>query len=288
MKRLFTLLIVTITLTACEKPLTTETNQGPTGNLVLSFNTPWSGTTRGATGNLSDHFEKLAVMLFNAETGERALSTVKTQTVTDESFGTLTLSATPGNYSLVAVGHSSVKTPTLKSPVMVQFTASDGEKLTDTFSFQGNIEVTETPTTRSYTLDRVVAMVKFVFTDDIPGTVSHVKFDYTGGSANFNPTTKEGTTKSTQSENRPYTGITYQVYTFPYLARSGLLKIKVSALDDTGVTLNQKTLDSVPVTRNRITVYTGSLMDGNPGVITTEDFGFTVNPDWEGTDTIRF
>ena len=52
-------------------------------------------------------------------------------------------------------------------------------------------------------MNRVTAMVTFEFTDEtMPANYAGVRVDYTGGSANFNPTTGEGCTKSTQSELR--------------------------------------------------------------------------------------
>ena len=44
----------------------------------------------------------------------------------------------------------------------------------------------------------------------------------------------------------------------------------------------------VPVTRNRITRYTGHLFDDTPGEITQTGFGFTVDADWDGIDEHTF
>lgn len=132
--RTIMILLSLLILAGCERYDAATQHQGKT---TLSFSTSGEDVTRGAPG---DHFTKLHVMLFD-ESGERAFATVKTQTAGDSDFGTLSVNVAPGTYTVVAVGHSSARTATLKSPWLVQFTASDGEKLTDTFCICTQITV---------------------------------------------------------------------------------------------------------------------------------------------------
>lgn len=306
--------VVLVAMTACEKPLLSDYEDGKSasGNVILTFSattgdivtrgtttgddtlsrnnqdtTP--GITRATTGDLSAYFTKLNVMVFDDD-GNKAFSTVKTQQATDDDFGRMNVSLQEGTYTVVAVGHSSVKSATIKSPQMVQFTASDGEKLTDTFCYKGEFTIDEEPETFDMAMYRVGAMVRFCLTDEtIPDGFARLKIDYTGGSANFNPTTSEGTTKSTQSENRQRReNKTYEVYTFPYLAVSGTLKMTLSALSADGTVIQQRTFDQVPVSRNRITTYTGKFFEEGAGNITQNGFTFTVNGEWEGEDKHNF
>ena len=288
MKRIYYLMLCTILLAACEKPLVDDGFNDVDGNVTLTFSAA-GAQTRSANVTIGDYFTKLNVMLFN-EDGTKYFEKVRTQYSSDENFGQMSLTLPAGEYTVVAVGHSSVKSATIKSPEMVQFTASDGEKLTDTFCYCGNVTIGDEPAQYALTMSRVTAMVRFQFTDEeIPASLASVKFDYTGGSANFNPLTSEGTTKSTQSENRTVSGNDmYQVFTFPYLSATGTLKMTVSALTSTGDVIKKKTLDAVPVTRNRITTYTGTLFTEGEGTITQSGFGFTVNPDWDGEDQYNF
>lgn len=298
-----------LAMTACEKPILDDVsgNGGKNSNVVLTFTANnsdamtraggmydgadgWnSATTRAATQNLGLYFQKLNIMLFDAW-GEKAFSTVKTQLATDNGFGSLTCQLAEGTYTVVAVGHSSIKSATIKSPQMVQFTASDGEKLTDTFCYCGQIEVGNEDLQQTFTMQRVCAMVQFKLTDETtPESLAKMTIGYTGGSANFNPTTFEGTTKSTQSENRTKSDTsTYQVFTFPYLAETGVLKMTVTAYDADGNTLRQRVFEDVPVTRNRITTYQGHFFDGTEGNFTQSTFGFSVNGDWGGEDNHTF
>ena len=288
MRKLFCLLLAAVALTACEKTLLGDGFNDPDGNVTLTFSAA-GAQTRSANVTIGDYFKKLNVMLFN-EDGTRYFEKVRTQYAIDENFGQMSLTLPAGEYTVVAVGHSSVKSATIKSPEMVQFTASDGEKLTDTFCYCGNVTIGDEPAQYALTMSRVTAMVRFQFTDEeIPASLASVKFDYTGGSANFNPLTSEGTTKSTQSENRPVSGNdVYQVFTLPYLSATGTLKMTISALTASGEVIKKKTIDAVPVTRNRITTYTGPLFTDGAGTITQSGFGFTVNPDWDGEDKYEF
>lgn len=287
MKKIILAFISTLILTACEKPLSLEDD----GNVVLTFEPSTHDKQTRGTISIGNYFEKLNVMLFDAD-GSKAFDKVKTQTKDDSDFGQMTLSLAVGTYTVVAVGHSSIKSATIKSPQMVQFTASDGEKLTDTFCHCGQVTIGEDGGHFSLVMNRVGAMLQLVFTDaaeNIPDVFQTLKIDYTGGSANFNPTTFEGTTKSTQSESRQRnaSGI-YQAFTFPYQSDEGELKVTITALTADGTQIRQRVLNNVPVTRNRITTYTGHFFEPGDGVITQTGFGFSVNGDWDGTDDHTF
>lgn len=55
-----------------------------------------------------------------------------------------------------------------------------------------------------------------------------------------------------------------------------------------GEVIKKKTLDAVPVTRNRITTLTGNLFSEGEWTITKSGFGFIVNGEWEGEDNYTF
>ena len=133
-------------------------------------------------------------------------------------------------------------------------------------------------------------MIQFCLTDAaVPDNFAYFLMEYTGGSANFNPTTLEGITKSSQSERRIRNSLNiHQAYTFPYMATTCKLKIAVSGLDEDGTVIRKHTFEDVPVTRNRITTYTGKFFEDGDGVFTQSDFGFVVQTDWDGEDRYTF
>ena len=281
MKRLL-LMAVVLALAGCSD------FHGSDKNVVLHFSPYTQETFTKAQVSAADVFSKLNVMLFTSS-GEKALDKVKTQTADEGRFGTMELMLAEGTYYVVAVGHSSKVSATIKSLESVQFTASNGEKLTDTFSYYGTIDVTSQR--REYTLQmkRVVAMFRLVTTDTAPGAVAKMKFDYTGGSANYNPSTGQGNTRSTQSETRPAndSGV-YEVYTFPYMANSGTLTMNVSALDASGNILLKRTFQNVPMTVNTITAYKGTFFEDIPGSTTSTPITFTADPEWDALNEYTF
>ena len=285
MKKTLFFCLILATLTACEKPLEVA---GDNGNVILDFTASAKDATR-ATVSIGNYFSKLNVQIFDSD-GDKVFDKVKTQTRDDEGFGHLSVTLNQGRYTIVAVGHSSIKSATIKSADMVQFTASDGEKLTDTFCSCRQIEVGEEQDYHILTLNRATAMIQFCLTDEhVPDVFDHMVIDYTGGSANFSPTTFEGTTKSTQSERRnaDLSGV-YQVYTFPYQSETCQLKMTVTAYDANENVIRKRVFEDVKVVRNRITTYTGPFFEEGDGHFTITDFGFTVNGDWDGEDNYTF
>ena len=273
-----------IALTSCEAPLLNDT---PADNITLTFTPTTTDMTRAT--NAANYFTKLNVQLFD-HNGDKVFDKVKTQLSTDDEFCTMSLNLTPGTYTIVAVGHSSTKSATIKSPESAQFTATDGEKLTDTFCHCSRVVVNSDAQALTLPMYRVGAMIQFVLTDEtIPDNFAYFLMEYTGGSANFNPTTLEGTTKSTQSERRIRNSLNiHQAYTFPYLSTSCTLKMTCTALASDGSSIRTRHFDAVPVTRNRITTYTGNFFTDGDGTFTQSDFGFVVHTDWDGETTYDF
>ena len=291
-------LIAAIALLSCEKAVLPEMESNGSKNVTLTFLLTNADPTRASDGSpvgnitraaLTQYITKLNVQLFDAE-GNKVFSTVRTQTKDDEDFGTMQMELPAGTYTVVAVGHSSTKSATIKSPEVVQFTASDGEKLTDTFCHCSTITVQGEQQDFSLPMYRATAMVQINLTDDeFPSSLWYVTADYTGGSANFNPTTLEGITKSTQSERRITNDLhLHQYFTFPYMSSEGTLKMTITATTSDGTVLATKTLTDVPVYRNRITTFSGHLFDDTPGEYTVSDFSFLIHADWEGEEHYTF
>ena len=278
-------LIAALLLASCEKPVL-DGSTVESGNVTITFEPTNRDLTRGTAVTA---FTKLNVQLFDAD-GEKVFEKVKTQLSTDDDFCTMSLKLSEGTYTVVAVGHSSHNSATIKSPESVQFTASDGEKLTDTFCHCSQIVVGSSAADYTLPMYRVGAMIQFVLTDNqVPNNFAYFLMEYTGGSANFNPTTLQGITKSSQSEKRIRNSLmVHQAYTFPYMADSCLLKISVSGLDDEGTVIRKRTFENVSVTRNRITTYTGKFFEEGDGIFTQSDFGFVVHTDWDGEEKYTF
>jgi hypothetical protein len=287
MKNLFCFVcwcVASVLFTSCEKQIISDDEEMVTLKFTPTFR---DVTTRGV--DAANYFSKLNIQMFDAD-GNKVWDKVKTQTKDEEGFGTLSIKIKPGTYWIVAVGHSSTVSATIKSPEVVQFTASDGEKLTDTFCHCSQIVVGSVAADYTLPMYRVGAMIQFVLTDTtVPDNFAYFLMEYTGGSANFNPTTLEGITKSSQSERRIRNSMnTHQAYTFPYMATSCTLKMTVSGVDADGTVIRKRVFENVPVTRNRITTYTGKFFEDGDGEFTQSDFGFVVHADWDGEEHHTF
>jgi hypothetical protein len=281
-RRMFNLLWIFVAILSCQNPQFEDEG----GETRLRFVPSTADMTRGTVA-IGDYFSRLAVQLFDKD-GNKVFAQSKTQARGDDDFGTLNVGLTVGTYTVVAVGHSSPVTPTIKSTELVQFTAKDGVKNSDTFCHYGQVTIGEDGGYHELRMNRMTAMVTFEFTDaDMPTAFQQIKIEYTGGSANFNPTTSEGCTKSNQTELRSK-GTQYAVFTFPYMATECTLKMALNALDANGSVLTTKTLSDVPVTRNRITRCTGELFGDGDFEIHQTTFGITVNPDWDGIIDYQF
>lgn len=252
-----------VLLLSCEKELWKEERQAADGNLVLAYRT--------------DSLRKMNVQLFRKD-GSKLFDHVQTQTADDAGFGRMVLNADTGRYVLVAVGHSSAVSASIKTPQQTVFTAKDGRKLTDTFCSVLELHADGSQHFITLPLQQATACVSFCFSsDELPYGTTALRFDYTGGSANVNPSTLEGCTHSTQTELRAVSsnGV-YEVWTFPYMARNGVLKVTVNALDARGAVLYSRTLSDVPVYRGRMTTITGLLLSSDTGIC------FLVDSEWDG------
>ena len=292
MRRWIFSIVALVGLTGCEKPILSDGEASGTaadGQVVFVFQTESGDVATRAASEIAAHASKLNVQLFD-EDGQKVFSTVKTQTKDDEDFGRLKIELADGVYTVVAVAHSSARSATIKSPSVVQFTAQDGEKLTDTFCHVSTVEVSGEKHSFTLPMYRAVAMVQLHLTDEtLPEDVWYIKADYSGGSANVNPTTLEGITKSNQSERRIKNDLRlHQFFTFPYMSETGTLKMTISATTSDGTVLRQRTFDAVQVKRNRITTYEGKLFGDGEWTATQSDFSFVVNADWDGEVVVGF
>jgi len=295
MKKYFCLLIIALLVSSCEKPLVIgemddERTEG--GTIVKLHFSPYSledFSTR-AEQALIDQCTRLSVAVFKLD-GTKVKSINQKQG--DTNFGTVSMSLTEGAYKVVAIAHSSTEgNATISSIEKVTFASN---KMTDTFSYCGTLNVGDEPIEDDISLKRVVAMVRLTFSENIPNNVQRLKFYYTGGSSTLNPSTGYGCVNSKQTEYR-YTHNdddisinTYEIYTAPH-EQNDVLKLTITALDSDGISINEWTMDDVPVTKNKITTWTGSLFGGGSGGGSggTSSGGMSILVDTEWTGVINY
>ena len=273
-------------LASCEKPIIAgESEAAETkGNLKVSVfkieKTPFANLTRTA---VSEVCTRLNFAIYGMD-GTRLKQTNQQSGAAD--FGSAAFQLAEGTYQLVVVAHSSNGNPTMTDPTCIKFTNSQG--YTDTFLCYGDVTIGEEQTDLQVSLDRIVALCRFVITDDIPADVKKMRFYYTGGSGAFDATTGLGCVASKQDIKFDVSAgqKQFDLYTFLH-DTEGTIHLTVTALDASGNELYNRSFD-VPMQQNNITWLSGEYFTGSGSSTTTTITGVTVNTDWAGETHLTF
>lgn len=281
----FIAFVIMFALTSCEKAnLVSEEMQGdPAGNLSVSVfqieHTAFASLTRAAVGDVCT---KLSFAVYDEE-GSRVKQVNQTSDKTG--FGQCSFQLEEGNYQLVVVAHSAKGNPTMTNPGKIQFTNSTG--YTDTFIHNEEVTIGEEAVALQISLNRIVALCRFVITDNIPEEVKKIQFYYTGGSGAFNAATGLGSVNSKQTVAFDVSSgqTQFDLYTFLHNQEDNVA-LKVTALDANGNVLFERDFD-VPMEQNHITWLSGAFFNGTGSSATTVT-GVTVNTDWAGETHLTF
>lgn len=274
-------------LVSCEKAIISDENESGAnnGNLRVSVfqieKTAFASLTRAGKA-ASEVCTRLNFAIYDQ--GGSRLKQIN-QTSDQTGFGSCAFQLEAGTYQLVVVGHSANGNPTMTNPAKIQFTNATG--YTDTFLYYGEVTIGEEAVDRQVSLERIVALCRFVVTDDIPADVRKMQFYYTGGSGAFNAATGLGSVASKQTVTVDVTGgqKQFDLYTFLH-ELSDNIALKVTALDASGNTLYERDFD-VPMEQNHITWLSGAFFTGSSSSSTTIT-DVSVNTTWAGETHITF
>lgn len=272
-------------MVSCEKPLMGVESDEPEGNLKVTVfemeKTPFGSLTRVAEP-ASAMCKRLNFAIYTLD-GTRVKQV--NQTSDAEEFGTASFQLEEGDYQVVVVGHSSNGNPTMTDPTCIKFTNAQG--YTDTYLWSGVVTIGAEPMDFQVSLDRIVALCRFVITDDFPADVKQMRFYYTGGSGAFDANTGLGCVNSKQDVKFSVTTgqKQFDLYTFLHDVE-GTIHLTVTGLDAAGNELYNRQFD-VPMQQNYITWLTGAFFNGS-GSSSTTIGGVTVNTDWAGETHITF
>lgn len=278
-------------MAACEKPIIEEVSKkdiDANANVTLRFTTYGQQAFTRSAEPLTDQASRLSVAIFRQD-GTKVKNV--NQMSTDGGFGTVAVSLAEGTYKVVAVAHNSTEgNATISSTEKVTFASN---KMSDTFACCETLSVLDgSAIEEELLLQRVVAMIRLTVTGTIPNEVARLKFYYTGGSSTLNPSTGYGCVQSKQTEYRPVVldgsaVKVYELYTAPH-ELNDVLKLVITAQDSDNQTLNEWTMENIPVTRNKITTWSGALFcdDGTgSGGTGSGGIGITLDTEWDGTLT---
>lgn len=286
----FALMLMTAAVSSCEKMTLSESAQSEnaeTGNVVLRVTqfeqTPFDAQTRAEVGSVCT---RLCFHIYG-EDGIRV--SYVNQKQEDSNFGTASFSLAEGRYILVVVAHSASSNPSFSANEKVSIS---GSNLGDTFWCCEEFEVGENDVELSLRLKRIVSLLRFIPTDDIPANMNQVIFSYKGSKGSFNGLTGYGSTNTSQTVTLDVDpdDDRYEFYMIPS-SDSDLLDIKMSTYyiesDGRIHSLTEKEISQVPVKRNCITICRGSLFDGNSSshsVFIT----ISVETDWDENINVSF
>ena len=289
-------MLAVVTLASCEKAIVFDDDAAGTanGNLRVSVfqieKTPFENFTgktnspsRRASKAASEACTRLNFAIYD-QGGLRLKQVNQTSDMAD--FGHASFQLEPGTYQLVVVGHSANGNPTMTNPAKIQFSNATG--YTDTFLCYSEVTIGEEASNHEVALNRIVALCRFVLTDEvIPSDVKKMQFYYTGGSGAFNATTALGCVNSKQTVTFDVTSgqKQFDLYTFLH-ETSDTIALKVTALDASGNVLYERDFD-VPMEQNHITWLSGAFFNGS-GSSSTTITGVTINTDWAGETHLTF
>lgn len=277
-------------LVACEKPILT-TDELPKSsshaNLTLSIfqleQTPFSLLTRTTPSEVCD---RLNFAVYGMD-GVRQKQI--NQKIGDNDFGIAGFELSEGNYQLIAMAHSSNGNPTMTNPEKIQFTNAQG--YSDTFLYYTTVTIDDEPQTLALSLQRIVALCRFVISDAIPEWVTRLEFTYKGGSGHFNAKTGLGVTNSTQvvkfDVQAGKTQTQYDLYTFLHNIE-GTIHLKVTAYDAVDNVQHEREFD-IPMEQNNITWVMGDFFTGaTPTTTQTVTSTVAIDNAWSGEKYLTY
>ena len=277
------LLLVLLVFTSCEKPLLTDSSDEskPIGNLTVNvFNieqTSFESLTRLAAADVCTRLS------FNVYKLDGTLVKNVNQVVDDDDFGTASFQLDKDDYQLVVFAHSSNGNPSVTNPAKIQFTNTMG--FSDTFLSNNQVTIGDDPVVATVSLNRIVALCRFVITDDKPDNVTRMRFYYTGGSGAFDANTGFGVVNSKQTvwfEDLTADSKLFDLYTI-LRDTTGNIHLTVSAYDENDNVLYEREFD-VPLEQNKITWLSGPYFTGT----TSNSFTVNINTDWAGESHLTF
>ena len=278
-------LLSVVTLFSCERPIIPTSSGGDDdGNLQVSVfqieKIPFADAMSRAQA--SQVCNRLCFAVYDM-TGKRVKQF--NQKADDTSFGTASFRLSAGKYQVVVVAHSSSGNPTMTNPAKIKFDNADG--YSDTFLHTETVEITdEDEVDLSVQLERIVALCRFVITDDMPDGVDKLLFQYKGGSGAFDANTGLGCVNSTQkmSFDADPQQKEYDLYTFLH-DETGTIHLLVVAYDANDNVMCEREFD-VSLTRRSITRFSGPYFTG--GASDPFSISVVINTDWENEYDVTF
>ena len=283
MKKSMMAMSAALMLTACNNdPEVAVKTTEPTDTMktvTITFDFPQVTMEAMTRGSLSDA-NLTDLWLFDYLDG--SLVQTKHQQSTDDSFGSIAVTAETGEHTFCFVASRGTNA-----------TITDGEitweKPSDTFWHKVTMTVTpQTATAQSVELQRVATRLRISVTDEVPATLSKLSITADTWHCGLDALTGNPTaaTERQTSINVPasYQGTTGQLTAsiFGLCADDYTTNVSVTALDGNSQTIASVLLEDVPMSKNTTTVYTGPLFTRQPtfSMTTADTWNADITATW--------
>ena len=203
---------------------------------------------------------------------------------TYDTFGEFSTSLPMGSYTMVVVASGGDNAITLTSATSASF----GEnRVMETFAYSQVVNVnSDAALNLSATLDRIVSCLAVCSTDGRKDEAKKLRITTTTGGRSFDPTTGLATVNSgitaTITHTEAVGTVTRSATLFFLAADEQNADVTIETLDEDDNVLFSKTVENVPMKRNRQTVLTGAMYQA------TAAGTFSVNTDWLTNENVNF
>ena len=246
------------------------------------------GTRAGQDISEYTGVKTITVAFYTSEGTEQSKTTqMRASMPAGDTFGDFSLSLPMGSYTMVVLASGSDYAMTLTSPTQAGFDAQE-EHVRETFAATQAVNVSSNEAVNiNATLSRIISKVMVVSTDNRTADVANIRTTFSAGGTGFNPTTGFATTNTGFSNtvrgsvvaNSPSSATNYL-----FLATDEqMVNVTIETLDADGAVLFSKTVNNVPLRRNRVTTLTGAMFT-NTGIAGA----FQVNTDWLTENDVSF
>lgn len=205
-----------------------------------------------------------------------------------DTFGEFSTSLPIGSYTMVVLGYVLYDDDelTLTSPTQAEYT---GGCPRETFAATQAVNITNTGSVElTATLNRIISCLQVISTDGKTANINKVRMTFSAGGKGFSPTTGLATVNigsvSTVGVSAAE-GATSTSTGFVFLATDEqTMNVTIETLDSEGNPIYTKTVENVPLKRNRKTKLTGAIYGASAAA-----GSFEVNTSWlNEEDPINF
>lgn len=220
-----------------------------------------SGSTRAAVSPASyNDVGAIDLAFYSGETEVYKTTQVRGDG-TYTTFGEFSCNLPVGSYTMVVVGRGWFDGDvfTLTSPTAAGYTT---ERARETFCYTQAVNITNTNAVNlNATLNRIIAQLQIMSTDNRVGGVKKIRTTYSAGAKSFNPSTGLATSNTGFAVTNSPTaavGSTVNFGSFVFLASDEQkVNITIEVLDDNEDVMFTKYVTNVPLKRNRKTILSG-------------------------------